>query len=108
MLRRTAALLGLVLAAGLGLAAPASAAHAPAVQGPQLVCHVSAGTTRAGLCGSGTPQNPYTVTFTLTGVSSDSVTGWDPPTGDNYRLGGSFGCQAGQLQCVYTVYPKSL
>ncbi len=108
MLRRTAALLGLILATSLGWAAPASAAHAAAVQGPQLVCHVSVGTTGAGSCGSHTPQHAYTVTFTLTSVSSSSVIGWDPPTGDNYRLGGSFGCQAGDLQCVYTVYPTAL
>jgi hypothetical protein len=108
MLRRTAALLGLILATGLGWAAPASAAHALPVQGPQLLCHVSIGTTGAGWCGSHTVQHFYTVTFTLTSVNSSSVTGWDPPSGSNYALGGSFGCHAGELQCVLTVYPVAI
>jgi hypothetical protein len=108
MLRRTAALLGVILSSGLAWSVPVSAAHASIVRGPQLVCHVSNGTTGAGRCGSGTPQNPYTVTFTLTSVGSGSVTGWDPPTGSNFRLGVGPGRQAGDLQCVLTVYPTAL
>jgi hypothetical protein len=105
MLRRFTALLGLMLATGLVWVAPDTAAHATTAQSPQLYCQVSNGTSAAGSCHTNTPQPYYSVVFTLTSVNSGSVTGWDPPTGNNYALGGIYGCQAGQLQCWLTVYP---